>query len=223
MKKISFSLIVFLLCGSCILAQNITDTVLSTNFEYNSSNQNNHSFRFTTNFFEANPQNNSHEIEVIGDTLFVKVYYNVIGFWVFESFNQSVDNFLYNEVIPASVRYIKMSTNAITYGENPPFEPITVTDIYSRVIDLNNLSINSNHIKKIIVYPNPTRETINISNNFLFESAIVLNNIGQKITTFYKNKEDIYNIESLPNGVYYISFYDNKNDKVGVSKVIKQN
>ncbi len=116
-----------------------------------------------------------------------------------------------------------MSTNAITYGENPPFEPITVTDIYSRVIDLNNLSINSNHIKKIVVYPNPTKETIIISNNLLFDKAIVLNNIGQKITTFYKNKEDIYNIESLPNGVYYISFYDNKNDKVGVSKVIKQN
>jgi hypothetical protein len=57
----------------------------------------------------------------------------------------------------------------------------------------------------------------------LFDRAIVLNNVGQKITTFYKNKEDIYNIESLPNGVYYISFYDNKNDKVGVSKVIKQN
>lgn len=222
MNKLYFFSVIYLFFITDNLAQNVTNIVLDTNFEYSPLSTNLHQFTFTTNFFEANPQNNTHSIEIIGDTLFVRQYYNIMGFWVFESFNQSVDDFLYNEVIPASVRYIKMSTNAITYGENPPFEPITVTDIYSRVIDLNNLSINSNHIKKIIVYPNPTKETFNISNNFLFESAIVLNNIGQKITTFYKNKEDIYNIESLTNGVYYISFYDNKNDKVGVSKVIKQ-
>jgi len=205
MKKIRLTLIVCLCYSMGVLAQSITNTILSTNFEYNSLNPNNHSFRFTTNFFEANPQNNSHSIEVIGDTLFVNIYYNVIGFWVFESYNQSIDDVEFNELLPSSVNYIKMSTNALNYGEKPPFEPITIEDIYFRIFDLNNLTIQENETKNIEIFPNPATGSFTINSRTKINTIEIYNLVGKQVMSVTsKNDTERIQLINCPAGVYFV-------------------
>lgn len=222
MKNIFATLIICLSFSSNSFSQNVTNTVLSTNFEYYSPNLNEHLFTFTTNFFEANPQNNTHSIEIIGDTLFVKMYYNIIGFWVPESDNQSIDTVTFDQALPATVHRIKMSTNVITYRDTAPYDEITVADVYYRIIDLD-LSIIQNNFKNISIFPNPTSGKINISNDeAAFDKIIILNNLGQINAILYQNNEGIYNLQSLVSGMYYLQYYDTNNKRIGVSKLIKQ-
>jgi hypothetical protein len=186
---------------------------------------NQHQFRFQTSILDYFVPTFSSTTEIIGDVLEVKMYYDiteqVFSFGNLITYNNLVD---YNQLIASNVTQIKMSTNVIMLEDNPPYNPIAVDNLYFRIFDLNNLSVDTHGFKnKVSIYPNPAKENITMSANFIFDKAIIVNNLGQHVNTLYKNKEDIYDVQSLSNGIYYVSYYTKSNDIVGVSKLIKQN
>lgn len=55
-----------------------------------------------------------------------------------------------------------------------------------------------------------------------FDKISINNSLGQIITTINKNQSGVYNLQDIQNGLYYITFYNTNNEKIGVSKLIKQ-
>ena len=202
----------------------VRNSVRSTIFNYEQINLDNHQFNFQTRIDDSHIVAFSNSINIVGNTLEVKMVYDITEM-IFNIGNVNLYNndINYNQSLPENVDYIKMSTNVIMIEDNPPYNPITIEDVYFQIFDLNNLSVNKNLVNTVSIYPNPANDKITISNDFTFYKAIIINSLGQNVTTFYKNKEDIYDVQLLSNGIYYISYYNKTNDKVGVSKLVKQN
>ncbi|WP_298223141.1 T9SS type A sorting domain-containing protein [Flavobacterium sp.] len=227
MKIITKTIIICsLILGIKANAQMSLNTVLSCNFTYQPVSSNETNFLFQTNFSfgSGNCDNTftSSEITIDGDTMHVKGFYDITGVW--QAFFCSASNtVVYNAPIPETVRYIKMSTNVITYNDNPPYNLITVPDVYYRIIDLNNLSTNEVLTDvKISLAPNPTAEVFHISGSINFEKAFITNTLGQIVAGLNKSPDNNYSIGQLQNGLYYIEFYDHNNQKTGSSKIIKK-
>ena len=220
MKLIYFLLFI----GNYIIAQNVSNVVLQTNFDYQQINFNQHKFVFTTNFFEANPQNNNTQFEIIENVLKVKIFYNIVGAWEPNSFNQTIDNVYYNNEIPSNVDYIKMSTNVLTFEDNPPYNPITVEDVYFRIIDLNNLGTNFSSIENTTAFPNPTIDTVTITFGESQETyTITLQTIlGQTVSkkTISGVSEVTYPMEN-EKGIYLLTIENGKGE-TSTQKIIKK-
>ena len=79
---------------------------------------------------------------------------------------------------------------------------------------------------KIVIYPNPTRESINleIPSEFLEGKVILYNSIGQKISERNtKTVNETINLNSLENGIYFLEFSNIVNGEKILKKVIKEN
>ena len=118
-----------------------------------------------------------------------------------------------------------MSTNAIGYNNIPPYIPSTLIfeNIYSQTFNVTSLSNNNfnrgaNDIK---VYPNPTQGNVSISTNINFYKVTIINNLGQIVESFKKNKSDNYDLQDIQDGLYYLVYYDVNNKKIGESKILK--
>lgn len=224
MKKIL--ILFFILISTKNNAQEyVRNSVQNTIFNYQQISLNNHQFNFQTSILDYHVVAFSNSINIVGDTLEIKMFYDITEL-VFNIGNLNIYNntLTHNQVLPENINYIKMSTNVIMIEDNPPYNPITIENVYFRIFNLNNLSINTNGLLNTVsIFPNPAKENITISNNLIFDKAIVTNNLGQNVTTFYKNDEEIYNVQSLSNGIYYITYFNKENNKIGVSKLIKQN
>lgn len=227
MKTITKTLLICtILLGIKTNGQMAINSVLSSNFTYQPVSPNENNFIFRTNFsFGAGNCDSTFtgsEITIDGDTMNVKGFYNITGIW--QAFFCGANNtVVYNASIPETVRYIKMSTNVITYNDNPPYDLITVPDVYYRIIDLNSLSADQDFSEiKVSLAPNPTAETFHITGNIDFQKALIINNLGQIVAGFNKSTDDTYSIAQLQNGLYYIEFYDQNHQKTGISKIIKK-
>ena len=86
-------------------------------------------------------------------------------------------------------------------------------DFYSPAVDLNNS-------EKIIIFPNPATETINIEPIDQIKSMYLYNLSGIQLLYQAKNFNQI-NIHTFPKGIYYLKIVLNSG-KVIVKKVIKQ-
>lgn len=222
MKNIKL-LICFFLLGESIMAQ----CNIGANFSYLKISDNEYDFTFNTLFGCGSPGNCppfvNHTFTIIGDTLFVKAYYDTTGIWAAMGCVRA-NTVIYNNSLPLNVTYIKMSTNEITYNNTPPYEPpiITVEDVYYHIFDLN-LSNNSFNNESFLVYPNPTQGSVSISNAIDFEKIAVINNLGQIALRLDKNKSGNYDLKNIQNGLYFLVYYNSNNEKIGVTKLIKQN
>jgi hypothetical protein len=67
------------------------------------------------------------------------------------------------------------------------------------------------------VYPNPTSSIINI--DFEFSIAKVFDLIGRKVL---ESRLKTIDLSELPNSIYLLRLYDNSNNVLGTSKVIKK-
>ncbi len=225
MKKELFILFFILLSIKNDAQEYVRNSVQSTIFNYEQIGLDNHQFTFQTRILDYHNVGFSNSINIVGNTLEVKMIYDITEYVVnvgnVNLYNNTVS---YNQALSEDIDYVKMSTNVIMIEDNPPYNPIYIENVYFRIFDLNNLSVDTNGFKnKVSIYPNPAKENITMSANFIFDKAIIVNNLGQQVNTLYKNKEDIYDVQSLSNGIYYVSYYDKSNDIVGVSKLIKQN
>ena len=77
---------------------------------------------------------------------------------------------------------------------------------------------NNQKLNTVKVYPNPTSNYFKIDNDVNYDVVNLYNTNGQLINSFEKN--DRYNIENLPNGVYFIMLKDNSG-VVGQQKILK--
>jgi hypothetical protein len=224
MKKIIL-LICFFLLGNSIKAQDVTGIVLSTDFDYQVISSTEHNFTFHT-FFSVGygatcPQFTDSTFTIVGNVLYVKGYYDIRGVWPQVGCNR-FNAVVYNYALPINITNIITSTNVIKYSSAPSGFTI-VENVYTRDFDLSLLSTSNLTTKNISVYPNPTNGNINISNDIDFHKISINNSLGQIISTINKNQSGIYNLQDIQNGLYYITFYNTDNEKIGVSKLIKQN
>lgn len=195
----------------------VTNFVTASTLNYVQISSNQHQFNFTTiiaDTFFINPRTNS--ISFDNNTLHVSVLYDLtVPVFGNESYNNYYDSLTYNQEIPSNVDYIKMSTNVLTFEDNPPYNPITVEDVYFKIIDLNNLGTNFSSIENTTVFPNPTNDTITITFGESQETyTIVLQTIlGQ--TVFKKTisgvSEVTYPIEN-EKGIYLLTIENEKGE-----------
>ncbi|MEM6516542.1 MAG: sulfatase-like hydrolase/transferase [Bacteroidota bacterium] len=68
------------------------------------------------------------------------------------------------------------------------------------------------------IYPNPVKETFQISETIL--TANIFNILGQKVKSFSKNQNE-YSISNLPNGIYFIEFFLNDTTKF-TNRIVKK-
>jgi hypothetical protein len=229
MKKIIL-IISFSLLGNLIVAQNITGTVLGTDFSCQKVSNNEYSFTFHTSFNvgfgQTCPPFTNHTITIVGNTLEVKGYYDTTGVWP-QSGCDRYDTVIYNNTIPSGISYIEMSTNAIGYNNTPPYSPATLTfeNVYSQTFNVTSLSNSNfnNEDDNIVAYPNPTQGNITISNNFDFQKISIIDNLGQIVKNFEKSKSGNYDLKDIQDGLYYIVFYDINTKKIGETKILKSN
>lgn len=228
MKKlilfVLFNLIVILNTNAQI---NVNNDVLGTTFTYQPISPNQHNFIFQSEFsFGSGYCNNimtGNQFEINGNTLLVKAFYDITGAWPTQGC-VSYNTIVYNQIIPNTIQYIKMSTNVITYDNNPPYNPVTVPDVYFRIIDLSTLSFNQNDTNEIVkVFPNPTNDIININFGQVLDQATLrlTNVLGQVVSekTINNLESTTYNINE-PNGIYFLEI-ENQNNERKIFKIIK--
>ena len=83
-----------------------------------------------------------------------------------------------------------------------------------------SLGIDKSEFSQVIVYPNPTKGEINIS-NIALDKATVYNSLGQLVKSFTLNNantDNTINLSGLPKGIYYI--YLINGDAASAKKVI---
>jgi hypothetical protein len=167
---------------------------------------NQHQFRFQTSILDYFVPTFSSTTEIIGDVLEVKMYYDiteqVFSFGNLITYNNLVD---YNQLIASNVTQIKMSTNVIMIEDNPPYNPIAVDNLYFRIFDLENLSINANSELISTIFPNPTTGSFTINSPIKINTIELYDIVGKQVMslTSNKNTERIQLINS-PAGVYFI-------------------
>ncbi|AZB28375.1 T9SS type A sorting domain-containing protein [Chryseobacterium balustinum] len=74
--------------------------------------------------------------------------------------------------------------------------------------------------KKVVIYPNPAKETVNFRNADLIESVDFFDATGRKVKSV-KLDEQTVDISSLKNGVYYLEV-NLKNKKQSVERLVKE-
>lgn len=225
MKNLIILISVFFF-GNAIKAQSITSVITGTTFSYQQISVNEYHFTFQTTFSsggEACPHLVDHAFTIVDDTLYVKGYYNVTGASLFDPC-MSTDTVIYNNSLPSNVIHIKMTTNAVGANFTPPYNPsiINYEDIYFHVFDINlsNTQFDNSYSH---IYPNPTQGLISVSNDINYEAIEVVNNLGQLVKRFDRNKSGNYDLNSITNGLYYLVYYNATNEKVGTTKLIKSN
>lgn len=192
-------IIIFLsIIGYYANAQNVTGSVLGTNFNYIMNNDSLHSFSFTTYFSMGggNCPPFSSTISFSDDTMFVKATYDICGFWPALGCvrNDVID---YTQIIPSNIQYIIMSTDVITCETG---EPTLVENVYTRTYD-RNLGITEVLKNNISIYPNPANDVLNITSNGVFNAYIVYDLLGKKLI---ESNQNIISVESLSQGVYLL-------------------
>jgi hypothetical protein len=100
------------------------------------------------------------------------------------------------------VQFVKQSADL--YSNPTVFKGYGVPDFQ---LALNNaLSLNSNEVTSIVLYPNPVKDkfTLHLPNNETEAKVVLYNNIGQQVS-FYKITETISTVylENLASGLYF--------------------
>ena len=76
--------------------------------------------------------------------------------------------------------------------------------------------------KSLRVYPNPSNNYLNVSNNPLVEKITVYNLVGRAVKTFDASRAGVYDISDLPNGIYLVGLYNAKGDILKTTRVTKK-
>ncbi len=221
------SLLLLLYCKNVNAQQYVYNSVQGSQFTYLQVNTNSHKFTFVTYILDYHlPVLRTSEILIVGDTLEVKMFYDITAL-VFNigNLDSYSNDVFYNQIIPQNVSVIKMSTNVIMKADNPPYNPITINDVYTKIINLNSLSNHQNSFENssIKVFPNPTTNLINIDFGNIQENSLInmKNILGQTILTKKIFNVDKTNLEiNEPNGVYLIEVINDKLEKQ-VFKIVK--
>ncbi|WP_395044376.1 T9SS type A sorting domain-containing protein, partial [Flavobacterium sp.] len=86
-------------------------------------------------------------------------------------------------------------------------------------IECLQLSNNQFNTNKITIYPNPTKNTLNITTTTPLQKIIIYNLLGAKV--YEQAFNEIVDVSSLSSGVYVVKFYGEDN-VVFVEKIVKE-
>jgi hypothetical protein len=101
-------------------------------------------------------------------------------------------------------------------GSNYTYSEGRGLKLTGRVVNLTNLNINKVSTN-VLLYPNPTYSVINIVEDFTIAKVFDL----QERKLLESNSKAI-NLSELPNSIYLLRLYDNSNNVLSTSKVIKK-
>ena len=75
----------------------------------------------------------------------------------------------------------------------------------------------------ISIYPNPAINYISIDNDENVKSIIIFNLVGRKIMTFENiQKNELYDVSTLSNGMYLVQVTDNSNKIITTQRISKR-
>lgn len=98
-----------------------------------------------------------------------------------------------------------MSTNVIMIEDNPPYNPIVVDNLYFRIFDLENLSINANSKLISNIFPNPTTGSFTINSPIKINTIEIYDIVGKQVMSLTSNKNtERIQLTNSPAGVYFI-------------------
>ncbi|WP_196894967.1 T9SS type A sorting domain-containing protein [Aureivirga marina] len=81
------------------------------------------------------------------------------------------------------------------------------TSSYDIIVNCNSLSVSKHDQKTFSIYPNPTKDILNIEASFEVEKIIVFNTLGKKQPIDIINSNQI-STASLPKGIYILQIID---------------
>ena len=120
-----------------------------------------------------------------------------------------------------TIPYVQQGTWKIGY--------FTVSDLPTGqytigVIDKTQLGLNEIKAEKnLILAPNPTENLVKISTNAKKSEILIVNNLGNKITSFPISENEItISVEDFPAGVYYVNLLDEKKNIISTEKLVKK-
>ena len=100
------------------------------------------------------------------------------------------------------------------------YEAINCEDVpYAPSVGIsNNAQPNTN---KVMIYPNPVKESISIMSQEKHNQVIVFDVMGNEVLKKKVNNDKMLDVKALKDGVYFLSIYSN-HKLIGSTKFIKQ-
>ena len=91
-------------------------------------------------------------------------------------------------------------------------------------IDKTQLGLNEiKDDKNLILAPNPTENFVKISTKAKKSEILIVNNLGNKISSFPISENEItISVENFPAGVYYVNLLDEKKNIISTEKLVKK-
>jgi hypothetical protein len=121
-----------------------------------------------------------------------------------------------NETVEFRIYFSQNSGYQYLTGSNYTYSEGRGLKLTGRVVNLTNLNINKVSTN-VLLYPNPTYSVINIVEDFTIAKVFDL----QERKLLESNSKAI-NLSELPNSIYLLRLYDNSNNVLSTSKVIKK-
>ncbi len=75
---------------------------------------------------------------------------------------------------------------------------------------------------EITIFPNPTSQFFQLSNDSAVESVVIYNLFGAKIKSFEHQIDARYNIMDMPNGMYLIQFLGDDRNVIATKRLSKR-
>ncbi|WP_299116069.1 FG-GAP-like repeat-containing protein [uncultured Winogradskyella sp.] len=106
-----------------------------------------------------------------------------------------------------------------------PDNTVTVVDdiAANQVVTITNDNVLSQEepiIEKVLIYPNPTKDILNIETNFELKEVEIFNVLGQKVLMDFNNKK--VNVSSLISGTYFLKINDTSDSVTQTIRFIKR-
>lgn len=126
------------------------------------------------------------------------------------------------------------STPGVTSGEahvilrvtnlNVPSDTVLVDYYFSATggdVSCETTGISEKERNDLIVYPNPSSDFIQLTENSLVRRLVVYNILGSPILTFNTSVNQKYDVSNLPKGVYLLEMMDANDDQIKTVNLLK--
>lgn len=218
MKKTGLFICLFFI-ENTMIAQDVKNMVLKTDFDCQKINQNEYRFDFHTYFGVGSsgscPKFVNYTVSTEKEVLKVNAYYDISGTWPPSNCDLK-DIVIYKKSIPNTIRYIQLSTNIIAHNETPAYN-----NLYTKMFPVSSLTNPKTSKCDFFNSTNPSQGNVTI--NMDFKYLKIINEQGQEIKQLDKNTSGKYDLKDIQQGTYYLMFYDLNDKELGSVKIQKKN
>ncbi|MFM2229525.1 MAG: Secretion system C-terminal sorting domain [Bacteroidota bacterium] len=195
------SLLLFLFMSFQLFAQGESYGMIYNSMYYTASDN---TFHFESYFAYGNGliTMTSTTQTVVGNTLYVRGYYNTCGFWP-QTGGGDVHTVSYP--IPANVTTVIMSTNIIHCQSG---SPVTAEDVYTYSFNptLSTIGFDS---EKPLWFPNPVQELLHLNESAEPATAFQVYTLQGQLVQSATGATSAIDCATLPKGIYLLRFEQN--------------